>query len=225
MFFGQGDDLVPVGPPGKGEHDVGRAILAGEIRAHRLDLHRGDRLHGAQDALPERVRPEVERLGRVVGDGHRIILIHLDLFDDHLLLGVEVVLAKRGAQDVGQDVERSRQILGQAGDVIERVFFGGLRVVLGADAVEVAVDRQRVAPRRSLEDHMLKEVRHARDFRPLVAAPCLDEEPRRHRAGLVVQFGDDLKAVIENRLMKWHDRFPICGGACVLLRKAWPMWR
>ena len=35
------------------------------------------------------------------------------------------------------------QVLGQAGDVVERVFLGGLGVVLGADAVEVAIDGQR----------------------------------------------------------------------------------
>ena len=42
-----------------------------------------------------------------------------------------------------EDVEGLGQVLGQAGDVIERVFLGGLGVVLGADAVEVAVDGQR----------------------------------------------------------------------------------
>ena len=56
---------------------------------------------------------------------------------------------KRRPQDVGEDVEGLGQILGQAGDVVERVFLRGLGVVLGADAVEVAVDGQGVAPRSS----------------------------------------------------------------------------
>ena len=89
---------------------------------------------------------------------------------------------KLGPEDVGEDVEGLRQILGQAGDVVERVLLRGLGVVLGPDAVEVAVDRQRVAPRRPLEDHVLEEVRHARHLARLVAAPRLDEEPRGDRA-------------------------------------------
>ena len=71
------------------------------------------------------------------------------------------------------------QVLGQAGDVIEGVLLGGLRVVLGADAVEVAVDGQGVAAGRSLEDHVLEEVRDAGDVGRLVAAARLDEEARR----------------------------------------------
>ena len=89
---------------------------------------------------------EVRGLGRLVGDRHRVVQVHPDLFDDHFLLGLEVVLAEGRPEDVGEHVERRRQVLGQAGDVIERVFLGGLRVVLGADAVEVAVDGQGVAP-------------------------------------------------------------------------------
>ena len=69
--------------------------------------------------------------------------------------------AQRRPEDVRQDVEGLRKILGQAGDVVERVFLGGLRVVLGADAVEVAVDGHGVAPRRPLECHVLEEMRDA----------------------------------------------------------------
>ena len=86
---------------------------------------------------------------------------------------------KRRPEDVGEDVEGLRKVLGQAGDVVERVFLGGLRVVLGADAVEVAVDGQGVAARRSLEGHVLEEVRDAGHVGRLVAAPRLDEEARR----------------------------------------------
>ncbi len=41
------------------------------------------------------------------------------------------------------------QIFGEARHVIERVFFRGLGVVLGADLVEVAVDGHGVAPSQS----------------------------------------------------------------------------
>ena len=131
--------------------------------------------------LPSGCAAEVGRLGGLVGDRHRVVQVHPDLFDDHLLLGLEVVLAERGAEDVGEDVEGRRQVLGQAGDVVERVFLGGLGVVLGADAVEVAVDGQGVARGRPLEGHVLEEVRDPRQLARLVAAPRLDEEPRGDR--------------------------------------------
>ena len=103
-------------------------------------------------------------------------------------------LAERRTEDVGEDVEGRRQILGQAGDVVERVFLGGLGVVLGADAVEVAIDRQGVAPGGPLERHVLEEMRDARQLARLVAAPRLDEEPRGDRVRTVVQLGDHLRA-------------------------------
>ena len=50
------------------------------------------------------------------------------------------------------------EIFGQAGDVIERVLLRGLGVVLGTDAIEVAIHRQGVAPRSPLEGHVLEEM-------------------------------------------------------------------
>ena len=69
--------------------------------------------------------------------------------------------AQRRPQDVRQNVERLRQILGQTRHVIERVLFRCLRVVLRADAIEVVVDRHCVAPFRSFEGHVLEEMRDA----------------------------------------------------------------
>ena len=152
---------LPVALAGESEHDVGRAVTPGEVIAHLLDAQRGDRIDRAQDAVAQRVRAEVGGLGGFVGDRHRVVQVHPDFFDDHLLLGLEVVLAERGAEDVGQDVEGRGEVLRQAGDVIEGVFLGGLGVVLGADAVEVAIDGQGVAPWRSLESHVLEEMRDA----------------------------------------------------------------
>ena len=83
---------------------------------------------------------------------------------------------KRRPQDVGEDVEGLRKILGQAGHVVERVFLGRLRIVLGADPIEVAVDGHSVASLRSLERHVLEEVRHAGNVGRLVAAARLHDE-------------------------------------------------
>ena len=49
-------------------------------------------------------------------------------------------VAQAGPEDVGEDVHGLRQVLGQHGGVEDGVFLAGEGVVVGADAVEVAVD-------------------------------------------------------------------------------------
>ena len=199
------DDPVPVGLAGEGEDDVRRAVLPGRSRPAsgrplRLVI---------ESTVPMMLWPsgwlaEVRGLGGVVGDGHRVIQVHPDFLDDHLFLGLEVFLAEAGSEDVGEDIERLGQVFGQAGDVVEGVFLGRLRVVLGAHAVEVAIDGQRVAAGRPLEDHVLEEVRDPGQLGRLVAAPRLHEEPRGDRPRLVVQLGDHLEPIVEDGLMESH---------------------
>ena len=75
-------------------------MLAGLYRRAKYSriwsaVMRRDRLDRAQDAVAQRMRAEVGRLGRLVGHRHRVVQVHPDLFDDHLLLGLEVLA--RGA--------------------------------------------------------------------------------------------------------------------------------
>ena len=64
------------------------------------------------------MRAEVQAaLHFLVGAERRLILVHPDLFEDHLLLGVEILLAQRGTEDVGQQFDRRALILGQHGRV------------------------------------------------------------------------------------------------------------
>ncbi len=76
--------------------------------------------------------------------------------------------------------------------------------MLGADAVEVAVDRHGVAPRRPLEGHVLEKMRDAGQLARLVAAARLDEEAGGDRVRAVVELGDDFQSVVERRVMKLH---------------------
>ena len=65
------------------------------------------------------------------------VLDHLDLFDDDLLLALDVVGTEGGiAHDVGQDVERQRQVLVEHLDVVAGVFLRGERVELSADRID-----------------------------------------------------------------------------------------
>ena len=82
-------------------------------------------------AFPEVLREQLvdEIVGRV--------LDHLDLFEDHLLLALDLVGRERRAQDdVGEEVDRERQVLVEHLDVVARVFLGRERVELAADRVD-----------------------------------------------------------------------------------------
>ena len=71
----------------------------------------------------------------------RLILVHADLFDDNLLLHVEILDPQAGPQDVGEQ-STAWGVLGQHGGVEDGVFLAGEGVVVGSDAIEVAIDLQ-----------------------------------------------------------------------------------
>ena len=139
----------------------------------------------------------------------RLVGVHLDLFDDDLLLHVEVIVAQARPQDVGQDVDARLLVLGQHRGVVDRVLFAGEGVVVGADLVELAVDVLGRAPRRALEHHVLEKMAHAGDLVGLVAGAGAHEEADAERVGRVVALGDDLEAVIERWLGETSNPAPI----------------
>jgi hypothetical protein len=98
--------------------------------------------------FPERLREEL--VNEIVGS----VLDHLDLFDHDLLLTLHIVRRKRRiAHDVGEDVERERQVLVEHLDVVTRVFLRGKRVELTANRVDRLSNVFGAAARRALE-HM-----------------------------------------------------------------------
>ena len=72
--------------------------------------------------------------------------------------------------DVGQDVDRERQVLVEHLDVVAGVFLRGERVELAADRVDRLRDVLRRPRRRALEEHVLDEVRDAALARPFRGA-------------------------------------------------------
>ena len=92
----------------------------------------------------------------------RRVLDHLDLFEDDLLLVLDVVFREqRIADQVGQDVDRQRQVLVEHLQVIAGVFLGGEGVDLAADRIHLLRDFFGTPARRALEEHVLDEVRDA----------------------------------------------------------------
>lgn len=93
-----------------------------------------------EDALTERVTGEVCGHDMVIAGERRLILVHADLFEDHIFFHVEVGLSQGRLKKRGQQLESGLEVFGEHGSVVHRNFFAGRRVVLCADFVEDAVD-------------------------------------------------------------------------------------
>ena len=105
----------------------------------------------------------------------RVVLVHRDLLEHDLALGVDV--AERRAPDhVGDHVERARQVLVEHPRVDRRALLVGARVELGAHRVEQLVDLGRGVAVGALEEQVLEEVREPRLPGRLAARAGADEE-------------------------------------------------
>ena len=143
--------------------------------------------------FPEALREEL--VDQIVGG----VLDHLDLFDDDLLLALDIVAREgRIPHDVGQDVERERQMLVEHLDVVAGVFLGGKGVELSADGVDRLCDVFRRTGRCPLEQHVLDEVRDATSLRRLVPRPAGQPHPDADRADLRHLLGQNAKTVVEH---------------------------
>ena len=82
--------------------DVARRVAPAVIFAHRRGRQIAHALQGAEHAAAQGMDAEVGSAAFLVGPERRLVLVHVDLFEDHLFFGVEVFLAERGTEDVGQ---------------------------------------------------------------------------------------------------------------------------
>ena len=143
--------------------------------------------------LPEALREEL--VDQIVGG----VLDHLDLFDDDLLLALDVVGRERRVEhDVRQDVDGERQVLVEHLDVVARVLLGRKRVELPADRVDGLRDVLGAARLGALEEHVLDKVRDAAALGGLVAGPARQPDADADRADLRHPLGEDAEAVVEN---------------------------
>ena len=128
------------------------------------------------------VLPEI--LGeQLVDEVVRRVLDHLDLFEDDLLLALDVVGAERRVHhDVGEHVDGERQVLVEHLDVVARVFLGGERVHLAADGVDRLGDVLGAPGRRALEEHVLDEMGDAALLLRLVARAARQPDADADRA-------------------------------------------
>ncbi len=151
-----------------------------------------------ENRAPERVTlPEVLR-EELVDEIVRRVLDHLDLFEDHLLLALDLVGREcRTKHDVGEQVDRERQMLVEHLDVVAGVFLRGERVELPADRIDRLRDVLGRAGRGALEEHVLDEVGDAAARLDLVARAARQPHADRHRPHVGHRLGDEPQPVVE----------------------------
>ena len=138
-----------------------------------------------ENRAPERVTfPEVLR-EQLVDEVVRRVLDHLDLFEDHLLLALDLVRRERRTKhDVREQVDRQREVLVEHLDVVAGVFLRGERVELAADGVDCLRDVLGGAGRGALEEHVLDEVGDPAARLDFVARASRQPHADRHRSDL-----------------------------------------
>ena len=96
--------------------------------------------------------------------------MHVDLFQDHLALGIEVRLAdQRVLEHVGQMIDRHLQVTVEHPRVVARVLLGRERVDVTAHRVEVLGDVERGPVLGALEEQVFQEMAGPADLRGFVA--------------------------------------------------------
>ena len=143
----------------RGDDEVRRDVGVGEVAAQRGLIEGRHRVGLTENRPAERVigpEPAGEQLvDEVVGR----VLDHLDLFEDDLLLALDLggVEGRRGDQ-VREHVDGQRQMLVEHLDEVAGVFLGGEGVEVPADRVDLLGDVFGGAGGGALEEHVLDEV-------------------------------------------------------------------
>ena len=177
---------------GGGDDDVARRVAGVVVGGDLGHRDRADHLGAAEHAAPERMVAE-DRLGEDVVDAVLgLVLVHRDLLEHDLALGVDLVGGSVGReQHLGQQVERLLGVLVEEARVQVGRLLAGRGVGRGAHAVEELGDLDRRVALGALEQQVLEEVRDAGLRRRLVARAGPHPEPERDRAHRGHRLGDD----------------------------------
>ncbi len=201
----------------RGRKDDVAAMEARAVKVQDLGaVKAADRLLGAQDRLAERVPlPEALRED-LVDQVVRIVLVHLDFFEDHAALPLDFLLGEGGVQhQIRQDVERLGRVLVEHLHVEADGLLAGKRVQVAADAVDLARNVLRGPVRSALKDHVLDKMRDPVHFRRFVARARADPRTHRDRAHVRHFLGQHDHAVRERGAANISFRRCIhCFGRC-----------
>ncbi len=175
-----GDPLV-VEMPGGADDDVLPGVASSVVGVDLGDRDRGDHLRLAQNAAAERVLAE-DCVGEEVVDAVlRFVLIHRDLLQHHVALGVDLRIGRR-QQHLGEQVEDLLGVLIEEAGVQMGRLLAGRRVDRGAEPVKALGDLDRRVALGPLEQQVLQEVGDPRLGGGLVAGAGSHPESERYGA-------------------------------------------
>ena len=141
----------------------------------------------------------------LVGDVGGVVLVHVDLFENHATLVVDLVLSEgRPLNHLAEDLDAEIQVRIAKPRPITRVLLRRERVVACADGIERFADAPRRPVVRALEEEVLEEVTRPGLNRCLVAAPRVDPCPDRERSQRGHVLGDDPQPVRQRREVVVH---------------------
>ena len=171
---------------GGGDDDVAGSKAVGVGIEHGLPLKTLHGLLGAENRLAQgMILPEILRED-LVDEVIRIVLIHLDLFDDDAAFARDVGGIKHRMQhQIAEDLKRDGDVLVEHLDVEADAFFGGEGVHVAADGVDLARNFFRGAVLGAFEDHVLDEVGDAVPVGILIARTGLQPDSDRGRADVL----------------------------------------
>ena len=195
--------LVVIDRPRGRDHD---ALWQVSLRVKGLELlFRGgsDDLARADHGPSQRVLPEDSLAQQVEDPVLRIVLVHRDLLEHHLALGLE--LAEPGAPDhVAHHVECALEVAVEHPCVQRGRFLVGARVGFRPHLVEQLVDLLRSVALCATEQHVLDQMGDARLMPLLDRRARAYPEAERHRAHARNGLGDDPHAGVQRGC-------PVCG--------------
>ena len=177
--LGQLDDAAVLEVAGGADDDLRAGVATAAVALDVRDRDRGDHLGLAEHTAAERVGAE-DGLGEdVVDPVLGLVVVHRDLLQHHLALGVDVGVG-RGQQHLREQVEDLVGVLVEEARVQVRRLLAGGGVDRGAEAVEALGDLDRRVARRPLEQQVLEEMRDPSLGRGLVTGAGAHPEPERH---------------------------------------------
>ena len=205
----QVEERVVLDVTGGHDHQAPRHVVALVEPPHLVTGGGGDALHRPQDGPAEWVVGPQRLVQQVVDQVVGRVLVHVDLFQDHLALGLEVRSADhRVLEHVGEVVDGHGEVAVPHPGVEARVLLGGERVDVAAHRVEGLGDVAGGSGLRPLEQQVLQEMGRAADRRRLVPRSRQHPEPQGHRPDAGDAFGHDSQARLELGPADGHGREP-----------------
>ena len=179
--LGELDDPLVVEVPGGADDDVGARVAGLVVGLDVGDRDRGDHLGLAEHPAAQRMLAEDGSGEDVVDAVLRLVLVHRDLLEDDVALGVDVRIGRR-EQHFGEQLEDLVGVLVEEAGVQVGRLLAGRRVDRGAEPVEALGDLDRRVAGGALEQQVLEEVRDPGLGRGLVPRSGAHPEPEGNRA-------------------------------------------